>query len=401
MLLGMPLILITILGFALGSVLDGSVQTVTGKAALIMHTSEEAELSVFKNALAEVPMPEKIQDQLYEQAESFSPVSMLKHEIFGNEELQSIITLEELPASKLQEVKKAGQYSAVIEVPAQFTSRTLESLFIEEKAIPPLTVYTNEGKELSAAIVEDVMAGFQEQYSVWAALGKEGLLNEVRSMSSSNVSGSIETLTKKKPIGAFSYYAVGMSVMFVLFIASSISSGSFMEKKWNVFDRILLANVPKWTYVLSVFLSTVAIAFLQIIILYTGAALLYGVRWPDLAAFLCVTLALCTAVGGISVFLMSLNNRLGSESASKLFMSAFVAVLAFVGGSFTPVGNMSEWLEKIGRMTPNGAAMSAYFDIMQGTGVSGVADHIWILLLLTAVLLAASWLVFPRKVGAA
>ncbi|MEK3889536.1 ABC transporter permease [Bacillus sp. FSL K6-3431] len=398
-LLGMPLLLITILGFALGSVLDGDQQPVKGKVALILHTSEAEDFADFKEKIAEMPLPDEARDHLYEQTESLLPITMLKKEIFGQKELQSIIMLEEQPVSQLQEIKNDGRYSAIIEVPAHFTIQMLESLFMEEKVVPALTVYSNEGKELSAAIVEDIVAIFQERYSVWGALGREGLLGDEIPVMTADVDGAVETLTKKE-ISAFSYYAVGMSVMFVLFIASSVSSLSFMEKKWNVFDRILLANVPRWSYVASVFFSAKVIAFLQLMILYAGSAVFYGVRWPNIAGFLCVTLSLCSAVGGIAVLLMAINSRLNSEAASKLFMSGFVAVIAFIGGSFTPVGNMSEWMEKIGQLTPNGAAMSAYLELLRGGTIASVADRILVLLLLAGVLSVVTWLIFPRKGGA-
>lgn len=400
-LVAMPLILITILGFALSAFLDGEVSPITGEAALIMHTSEDEEFNIFMSELSKLQLPEEAKLQIEKQAEALLPITILQSEIFGDSQLQSVITLTELPVSQLQEAKEAEQYSAIIEVPEQFTSKMLKSLFIEETEVPALTVYSNESKELSAGIVEDVVKSFQEQFSLYAGLGREGFQMEEGTMLSANVSGTVETLTKKEPIGAFSYYTIGMSVMFVLFIAATVSSQTFLEKKRHVFDRILLTNVPRLTYVTSVFFSTFIIALFQLAILYTGAAVFYGVYWPDLVALLCVTLALCSAVAGFAVLLMAMNNRLGTDSSTKLFMSAFVPVIAFLGGSFTPVGSMSDWMVKIGELTPNGAALSAFMDVQQGAGVAEVTDHLSVLLILTVALFAVAILTFPRKAGAA
>ncbi|MFK4998623.1 hypothetical protein ACI2OX_18955 [Bacillus sp. N9] len=52
-----------------------------------------------------------------------------------------------------------------------------------------------------------------------------------------------------------------------------------------MFNRILLANVPSWLYMVSVFFSATFIAFLQLVILFSGAAIFYGVHWPNFAAF--------------------------------------------------------------------------------------------------------------------
>ncbi len=397
--LAMPLILITILGFALGSVLDGDGVPVTGTVALIIDSNEELALTNFEEKLVELGLPDEARESIIAQARNFLPITMLKNDVFGQDELKQIFTLEELPQSQVEAVKKAGEYSAIIEVPEQFTSLVLTSFFIEETTIPPLTVYLNEGKELSASIVEDVLTVFQEQYSTLSALGREGLLSSDGTMVPIDVSGSIETLSQKEPISAFSYYAVGMSVMFILFITSMISSRTYLEKKSHMFDRIILANVPKSAYVLSIFVSTVIISFLQMVILYGGSALLYGLRWPHFDAFLFVTLALCCAVAGITVLLMAINYRLGTDSASQLFMSAFVAVLAFLGGSYIPVGDISASLAQVGLYTPNGAAMSAYLDILQGAVVADISNQLVVLLSLAVLLSAIAWLVFPRRVG--
>ncbi|WP_062106701.1 ABC transporter permease [Bacillus niameyensis] len=396
-LLAMPLLLIMILGFALGSLMNGDVQSFSGKVALVNHSNEEEEMELFLEKLTDLPIPTEAKEQMEMGAKSLLPITMLKEQIFNNEELESILTLEEVPSSELEELKTAEQYSAIIEVPPHFTSKILELLFIEEKEIPALTVYSNEGKELSSAIVEDIVGNFQEQYSVWANLGKEGLLNPDAIYVPTQSLATVESLSKKEPIGAFTYYTIGMGVMFILFIASSVSSRSFLEKKWNVLDRILLANVPAWAYAGAVFISTIVLAALQMLILYGVAAIAYGVHWPQFSPFFLISLALALATGGIAVLLMAINHRLGSESASKLFMSAFVAVLSFVGGSFTPVGNISELLVQIGQLTPNGAAMTAYMKVMQGAGVNEIIGHLFVLLGTAAVLIVSAWFTFPRK----
>ncbi|WP_249316515.1 ABC transporter permease [Bacillus sp. FJAT-50079] len=394
-LVAMPFILIIILGFALGSVLNGEGQVIEGKVGLVMHSNDEEELTKFKEDLEKLPIPVEMKEQLLQQAEHVLPIPMLADTIFGSDELRSVMTLEELPIDQFQAAKKEGEYSAIIEVPEQFTSQLLYSAFIEQTDVPALMIYSNEGKELSASIVEDVITVFQEQYTLSAMLGKELQSEEVISVP--NVKGSIETVANREPISAFNYYAVGMGVMFVLFIASTISARTFIEKKEHLFDRILLANVPSWTYLGSVFFSAIVIALLQLGILFGGAALFFKVYWPNFLSFLCVTISLCVAVAGITVLLTALNHYFNTDVASKLFMTSFVAVLSFVGGSFVPVMTMSEVLEQVGQYTPNGAAMSAYLNIFQGAGVTEVIDHITVLLLFTTIVSAIAWFVFSRK----
>ncbi|GIN73670.1 hypothetical protein J14TS2_41450 [Bacillus sp. J14TS2] len=392
-LLLMPLILITILGFSLGSILDGDTEALNGSVGLVSHTMEKEEFAQFKEELAHSSIPEEAQKQIEAEAEGVLPISRLK-EVFG--ELDSFLTLTELSPAELDKEKKKEKYSAIIEVPAGFSEDMLASLFIGDQEPPALTIYLNEGKEELAAIVEDILGSFQEHYSVQASLGKEGYPVEESDLAIAPF-GKIAALDETEPIDAFGYYTIGMGVMFVLFIASSISSRSFLEKKWNVWDRMLIANVSNGVYLLSVFLSTVIVAGMQMAILYGGAALFYGVYWANIEAFLLITLAYACTIGGISVLLMAVNYRLNSETASKLFMTAFVAVLSFLGGSFTPVSNMSKTMAQVGQLTPNGAAMEAYKGAMQGVGMDEIFPSLIVLIVITFLLIFSAWLLFPRK----
>lgn len=401
LLIVMPLGLITILGIALGAFFDSDRSPITGEVALIVHSDEEEEYKIFQDKLAEIGLPKEVQSQIEIQAKELLPVTMLKDRIFENEELKSVLTLHELPASQLEEAKGTEKYSAIIEIPEGFSSDMLLSLFRDEYEVPTVRLYLNEGREMSAAIVEDVINSFQQQYSLWSSLGKKGLFVDGETLELTEVAGSVETLTKNEPISAFSYYTIGMSVMYVLFLAGTISSRRYLEKKDNVFDRIVLANVPLGTYGISIFVSTIILTALQLGILYGGAALFYGVHWPDIYVFLSITGALCVAIGSISVLLVAIDSRLNSESATKLFSSAFVAIFAFVGGSFTQVGNMSEVIGMVGNLTPNGAAMSAYLEVLQGAKIADISDHLFVLLVLSIVLLVAAWFIYPRKEGTA
>ncbi|MFC4411725.1 ABC transporter permease [Chungangia koreensis] len=396
-LLLMPLILITILGFALNSFFTEEASPVTGKVALVQNGDEEKEFERFMQSLSDSPIPEPAIRQIEGQVKGILPIQMLRERIFGNEELSKVIALEEITPAQISDAKDDGEYSAIIEVPEGFTENLLHSLFIEEREVPGLIVYENEEKDYSSAFVSDVVEQFKEQYSLMASLGREGLVVEEEPLGGMGVAGAIETVTKQEPIGAFSYYAVGMSVMFVLFLAGNISTNSYMEKQQHVYDRIRLANVPSTFYLLGVFLSGFALAVIQLCILYGGAAFMYDVHWTNIGEFLVITLSLSSVVASIGVLLTVINQRIGSDSASKLYGNAGVAILAFLGGSFTQVGNISETIQVIGNLTPNGAAMTAYLNVLQGAVLPDILVYVWTLLIETIVILTIASLFSKRK----
>ena len=181
------------------------------------------------------------------------------------------------------------------------------------------------------------------------------------------------TINKKEPVSTKSYYGVGMAVMNVLFVASAISGVAFLEKKSHVFDRVILANVSRWVYFFGVFISGAILALLQLLIIFGFSWLVFGVSWPKVTSFMIVTIAMAISVGGISVLLTAINYRLNSEMISNFFSSVLVTLMAFLGGSFFPIGDTSKLIQMLGNVTPNGAGMSAYLAILRGDGLAEIS----------------------------
>ncbi|OIU73018.1 ABC transporter permease [Rossellomorea aquimaris] len=400
-LIGMPLILITILGFALGSVMNGEEVSVKAKVAIIEYGDSAQELQDFLEDLESSTLPPEAREDVSQSAKRLMPVELLKSEVLKRPELKKYISVDEAEPGDLEKTKEDDTYSAIIEIPEGFTEQILSSLFLKGgEKIPQLELYRNEGKELTSNLVEDLLAGFQKQYSLSAVIGRssESILDT--DTMDTEVMGTVASVEDREPLTSVTYYAVGMSVMFVLYIASNMGSFAYQEKEDHVFDRMILADVPVWKYFVSILVTTVILAILQLGILFGVCAILYDVTWPDISAFLLVTTALSLAVGSIGALLTSLNYRANSEVFSNFFSTVAVTIFAFIGGSFGELFS-SDFIQKIGILTPNGAGMAAYFKLFQGYPLSGVYSEMLTLMIFSLVILTAAALLFPKRGGTA
>ncbi|WP_175986436.1 ABC transporter permease [Bacillus sp. Marseille-Q1617] len=399
-LIGMPLILITILGFALGNVMSGEEVSVKAKVAIIEHGDSEQELSLFLKELESSTLPPETWEAVSQSAQRLMPVELLRSEVLKNPELKKYISVDEVEPGDLEKTKEDDSYSAIIEIPEGFSAQILSFMFLKGEVKPELKLYRNEGRELTSNLVEDLLTGFQEQYSLAAIIGRssDSMLNtESRE---TEVEGAVASVEDREPLTSMTYYAVGMSVMFVLYIASNMGSFAYQEKEDHVFDRMILANVPVWKYFISILMTTVILALLQLGILFGICALFYGVTWPDIRSFILVTIALSLAVGSIGALLTSLNYRANSEAFSNFFSTVAVTIFAFIGGSFGELFS-SDFIQSIGAFTPNGAGMAAYFKLFQGYTLSGVYSEMLTLLVLSLIILGVAALLFPKKGGTA
>lgn len=398
MLLLMPLVLIAILGFALGSFMSGDTITLNAKVAIVEHSNEQEDLDLFFKELEAKNIPEELSTQIYEGVKKISPITMLKNDIFGSEELMDSIEIETFPPSELSELKTNDDYDIVIEFPEQFTSNLLSQIFLDKEYDTVIQLYKNEGKLFAPNMIEDILTAFQTQYTQMTILGMYGLTdNQEISQFMENLDGSIESITSREPISSLQYYTVGMAVMFVLFISSTIAAHASREKELHVFDRIILSNTSGFTYFTSVFLSGWVLAFLQLLIICGVSTIIYGIYWEDFFGFILLCCVLAFAVGGITTCVTAINFKLNSDSVSTAFGNIGVAILAFFGGSYMSIGNLSPVIQTIGDFTPNGAAMSSFLMLLQGYSLADIANNVIYLTCLGIVFLILAILSFPKR----
>ncbi|TFJ93030.1 ABC transporter permease [Lentibacillus salicampi] len=396
LLIGLPMILITILGMALANYMNGESSPIDVKLAIVEHGNEEEQLDRFMNDMKTELPPEAIEG-IESGTAGLTPISTLKEDILGSDELDGRINVQEASPEELDNLLDDETYTAVIEVPENFTYNMLEYMVLDKQVQPELKVSQNEMQEIGVSVVNGILEQYQEQFTLGTFAGKSGIDPGVLDLNGDASEGVITTVNQKNPITAKGYYAVGMVVMNVLFLASTIGSIAFYEKKIHVFDRIILGNVSRWNYFIGVLLSGMIFGFFHLLIVYAFAWLVFGVAWPDLMAFLTVTFIYAMAVGGIAVLLTAISYRINSELITNFFSGILVSLMAFLGGSFFPIGDSSALFRTIGNLTPNGAGMSAYIAILRGDGIPDVWNHLLFLIIFALLAIILAVLSFPKR----
>jgi ABC-2 type transport system permease protein len=394
-LLFMPFVLITILGAALGSIIDGEAPDLNIKLAIIQKDDiVHGEEKMIKK-MESLPLSPEEKAGAIEGIKSFNPIKILLDDVFASGEFKESIQVTEMES--MPSDKEALEYSGVLEIPAGFTEQFYLHAFFNEAEVPKLNLKLNESSTLEGGVLKDILTSFQEDISLWSALPSLGIDPEMLQNSLVSKVGETETVTKTKPINAVSYYAIGMCVMFMFYVAGNSASLALEEKERQIYGRILLANVPVPIFFVGIFVSTIMITFVQMNILFGLSALIHGVSWPNVFDYFVVTFILCVMVGGFAVFISAINYRSNSRSATQIFSSFFIPIIAFVGGSFIPVSQIGGFFETISQYSPGGAGISAYYKIMQGFSLSDVSDQLLSVSITTILLLLLAFLIQPRR----
>ncbi|WP_174616144.1 ABC transporter permease [Virgibacillus ihumii] len=397
LLIGLPLILILILGVALGGVMNGETTSIEAKVAIVENGNEQKQIDRFvKDVGEDSKLPEKKINRIQRAAEQMAPIQRIRT-IFKSEGLRDIVTMETVKPANLDKVLQDDSYAVIIEVPDHFTYQTLQKLLLDKKSQSSLKVYENGEKDIAASVVQNVLQRYQENLTLVNFVRTKGIAMDAIQVDAEKITGDIKSVDQAEPVSAKDYYAIGMAVMNVLFIASTIGSYAFRERKMHVFNRIILADVSRWVYFTGVLLAGAIFAFIHLFIVFGAAWLFFGVAWLDVAGFLIVTLAMAVAVGGLSVLVVAISYRFNSEMIINFFSNIIISVLAFLGGSFFPIGQFAEIMSKIGNLTPNGAGMTAYLNVIRGSGMSSSWEHLIFLGVFAVVLICIAAFSFPKR----
>ncbi len=396
LLLAMPVVLIVIIKFAVGDFMEGESYSLNASVAIAEYSSEEDDVEQVLQEMAMLPIPKEELAEISKSIQQFQPIHLLKEEVFRSEDLKEMIELEEITPAEVETARNEEKYDVIIEIPKNFTYDLLMSnLFEQNKEVPQITLYADQSEQFNSKIIREILFVFENELKTNMVLGKYGLEDLV--VDTSQINTEVRSVAKTNPITSTLYYTIGMSVMFVLYIASTIGSYAFEEKRIHVFDRIVLANISKWVYFSGTFLSGAILAFCQLMILFGMALVAFKVTWPNVPQFLVVSLAISLAVGAIASLLTAINYKFNSGSASSVFGTVIVSTLALLGGTFFPISNLSDFMQTLGNLMPNGAALSAYLTTAQGYGFSEISGNIIYLIGFTVVILVVASYIMPKR----
>lgn len=387
LLLVFPVLLITILSTALAGVMGEDDSTLEIDVVMVEHESEKDQIKAWMEENDAVNLPEEMISSLF-------IIERLKEDVFGS---IADVTVTEIVPEEKKEVVKQEDFAVLIDVPENFTKQMLDVMWKETGTAPTLQFLKNTDRPMSADVVEEIMNQYQEQLLMRTfARSYEIDLKEMNRITES-ITSTTTTIDHMKEVSAKEYYTIGMAVMNVLFIASTIGVYAFQEKKSNVYNRMIVANISPWIYFSGIFISAFVFSFMQLIFIFTMAWIFFGVTWSHITGFLVITIALAAAVAGTAVLLTSISFRVNSMAIMSFFSSIIVSVSAFFGGSYLPVKEASKFIEWVGNVTPNGASMSAYLKLLQGEGVSELGTYILYLCGYACVLIVIAGLTFPKR----
>jgi ABC-2 type transport system permease protein len=180
------------------------------------------------------------------------------------------------------------------------------------------------------------------------------------------------------------YYAGAVAFLFLLFACMQGALSLAEERESGIFDRIMAGPGGIAVLVNGKFLFLLAQGFVQMLIIFCVAWLVYGVDLPAaIGSWIVITLLACTAASGLSLFVAA---ACRTRSQAQNLSSVLILISSVVGGSMVPRFFMPVWMRDLGWVTPNTWVLEAY------SGIFWRAEGLGDVLLPCGLLLAAGLL---------
>lgn len=400
-LLAMPMILISILGFALGGLMFGSGDMDAIPIALVVEDDLNQDMDQFQQVLAEEGLPEPMIEQIMASAEEIDPLASFQA-VVNDLEMNEVIELaENYDQDQAELALTNSEIVAVITIPDQFSYQMLTAFFLEEVPGSTIELLVQDHEHIQASIINTIVASFTNQYNLELSIAFATEGEPIESTVTDQEFGKMTHLSAQEPVSAFQYYTIGMAVMFSLYVASTISANAFKEKYSHIFARLMITGARPLHYLLSKAISGTILTMLQLLILFVASSLAFQIFagmsvgfWLSIAV---ISVVYSITVGALAALLTAIALQFNNDSISGIFSGGVVVIFAFIGGSMIPVEQISSFILKLGNWTPNGAIMTAYLQVIQGFQLQGVLPLIYRVLGMAVLLIAVAVAIFPKR----
>lgn len=406
LLLIMPMVLMTILGFSLAVTFDD----LSSMEKLNIAIVKEYDIQSEKNEILKLIAMNTDTTPTDLDFSNYDIEKIFLNDFLGNEDLIDIIEYKEVSREEANQMLNNKEVTAMVILPKGFIKDTMINFGTSFRNVVEIKVIGRTDRNIGTTIVEEIIRGFTEMinYNISAknsfnrlysrlsleddiAIHIESVIERITDiLNTERPKIKYEPLNNRPPMNSRSYYAFGMSAMFVLFSAGYGSKLLLEEKEMRTYDRMSASGVKQSTIVIGKTVTIFLIIFIQCIISYLFSTFVLKVGWGNIDYLMIIFIAASFSVAGLGILLASIVYKSGSYNMSNVFTSFIVQIMSVFGGNMVPLENMPSIAKSISNFTPNGLMLKALTKNYYGYGFKEFDNYLIVLILLGLIFIIAS-----------
>lgn len=398
----MPIILTTILSFALSGAFNDNPEIPEFRIAVVKsfetkEASDQLDEVLKENGLESV-LSEDILKGMFDSAQKADMERIFFEAFLEDPQVKEILDYEVVSMEEALIGLENDVLSAVVVLPENFQHAGYTNLFTTAQQKLEIEVIRNPNKSITADITVSMIQTFLSRLESTAAKKNAALdlflstgvsLDDKQIMQSLTQSGA-SSLTAdiqytdivgagRRVIDSKSYYSVGMLTLFLLFGAGRGSYMLLQEKRDFTYQRMLCAGIGKWDVLTGKFLTIFFMVFIQLCLLILFSTFVLGVEWGAYTSVLILSLFTAFAVAGLGILLAAVTFVSDKTRIASLFESVIFQIMGLLGGAYIPLEVLPEEMRLLSKIPLNGVALDGYLKIMSGSPVAEISSNMLLL----------------------
>src|SRR5262245_29337752 len=282
----------------------------------------------------------------------------------GSEFSRAFLAFAERPA--LQGIVYVNRVDSLVAAEAAVTTGNAEAAVVLQAGFEraarangpvPVEVLAADGRPFATQMTEALVRDFLNRGTTTVATDSTHDLPSVLPLSPG---GRLRTID---------FFAASMAVLFLTFTVLSGVRALQSEIDSGTIVRLMATPAEPVIILAGKFAALVIIGLMQMTVMILATSLLFGTPWGNpLPAAMLVGTSVLMAIG-LTAFFMSLAEN--AEQGQGL-ASIVIFLLAIVGGQFLPPQGLPDVFETLNRFTPNGQAFRGFTDLAAAAGAGSI-----------------------------
>ncbi len=165
----------------------------------------------------------------------------------------------------------------------------------------------------------------------------------------------------RRKVSGASYFGPAMAIFFLFFTTSFAARSLLAEREQGTMPRILAAPIKGTSVIVGKALTALVVGVVSLGVMFTTFGLLLDVDWGDPLTLLVVSVATVLSVMGVTA-VVQLFAR--TQAQADAYSQVVGVLFALIGGSFFPLFQMPDAIQRISVIAPNAWALRAFNDIV-------------------------------------
>lgn len=257
--------------------------------------------------------------------------------------------------------------SAAFVIPAGFS----ESVLASRRA--SIRVLQNPDAEIGSQVAEAIAQAYTDQISAARlsvlTAARAGAAADPARLAELGRAAAAERLPVQvvdgrigvREVNGASYFGPAMAIFFLFFTTGFAARSLLAEREQGTLPRVLSAPVRPSAVIIGKALTGLVVGSASLAVMFALFALLLDVNWGDPLTLVVLSVATVIAVMALTAVVQSLAR---TQQQADAYSSVVAVFLALLGGSFFPLFQMPEAMQRVSVFTPNAWAIRGFTDIV-------------------------------------